>query len=213
MRYEIHQDAVLPPRALTFVGIAALHVCFIYLFMTGLAQSAFNEFTKATGVIIQEPERPIEPPPTIVPEGWDPPTAVVPFTEVPIDDPVPDTGRAITADFSNDPTPISGTAEVTPLPPEPIRLVGTNRIPNAERYYPADMRRRNIEGATVVRACVDENGRLQGDPAVQRSSGYEGFDKGAIEAARDGRYARATQGGLPIPNCYAFKISFVLSTR
>ena len=46
-----------------------------------------------------------------------------------------------------------------------------------------------------MKACVDERGRLQGDPVVQRSSGYEAFDKGAIEAARDGRYARATQGG------------------
>ena len=43
MRYDIHHDAVLPPRAVTFVGIAALHVCFIYLFMSGLAQSAFKE--------------------------------------------------------------------------------------------------------------------------------------------------------------------------
>jgi TonB family protein len=213
MRYEIHQDAVLPPRALTFVGIAALHVCFVYLFMSGLAQSAFKETFNTNFFLLDEPPRADDPKPDVVPTDWEPPRAEVPFPDVTINEPVPDAGGAITANFTADPTPSSGTAEVKPPPPEPIRLVGTNRIPNAERYYPASLKRQGVEGATVVRACVDEKGRLQADPVVQRSSGYEGFDKGAIEAARDGRYARATQGGRLIPNCYAFKITFVLTPR
>ncbi len=212
MRYEIHQDAVLPPRALTFVGIAALHVCFVYLFMSGLAQSAFKDVFNTDVFLVDEPPRAHDPKPDIAPRNWEPPPAEVPFPDVRIDVPVADAGGAITAVFTSDPTPSSGTADVKP-PPEPIHLIGTNRIPNAESYYPASLKRQGIEGATVVRACVDEKGRLRGDPVVQRSSGHEGFDKGAIEAARDGRYARATQGGRPIPNCYAFKISFVLTPR
>jgi TonB family protein len=213
MRYEIHQDAVLPPRALTFVGIAALHVCFVYLFMSGLAQSAFREAFDSDFFVVDDPPRADDRKPDVVPTDWEPPRAEVPFPDVTINDPVPDAGGAITAVFTADPTPSSGTAEVTPPPPEPIRLIGTNRVPNAERYYPAGKKRDGIEGATVVRACVDERGRLQGDPVVVRSSGYNDFDRGAIEAARDGRYARATQGGQPIPNCYAFKISFVINPR
>ena len=128
--------------------------------------------------------------------------------DFPITDPVAGFGHGAD-EFTFTPTPTSGTAEIRP-PPEPIQLIGTNRIPNAESYYPASLKRQGVEGATVVKTCVDERGRLQGDPVVQRSSGYEAFDKGAIEAARDGRYARATQGGRPVPNCYSFRINFVM---
>jgi TonB family protein len=209
MRYQIHHAAVLPPRAATFVGIAALHVFFVYLFMSGLAQSAFHQFDEPIKVIdVKEsiPQRPVPPP-------IDRPVYGVAKVDLPLpqDVPVP-ADDAITAVVVDTP-PTSGTAAVTPPPPEPIRLIGTNRIPNAERYYPPHLIRQGIEGATVVRACVDERGRLQGDPTVQRSSGYEGFDRGAIEAARDGRYARATQGGKAVPNCYDFRINFVVTPR
>jgi periplasmic protein TonB len=211
MRYEIHHDAVLPPRAVTFVGIAALHVFFVYLFMSGLAQSAFHFIDEPLEFVpLKEtkPQPPVPPPvsrPEFVIEKFDLPP--------PPDVPVPPPDATITARVVETP-PGSGTAVIAPPPPsEPIRLIGSNRIPNAEHYYPPQMIRQGIEGATVVRACVDERGRLQGDPTVQRTSGYEAFDKGAIEAARDGRYARATQGGKPVPNCYDFRITFVVTTK
>jgi TonB family protein len=213
MRYEIHHDAVLPQRAVTFLGIAALHVFFVYLFMSGLAQSAFKEILDTTAVLIDESPVADEAPPVIVREDYVPPQGELVEPDIRIDDPPQDSGTALTNVTSTPhPTPTSGTAAITP-PPEPIQLVGTNRIPNAESYYPASLKRQGVEGATVVKACVDERGRLQGEPVVQRSSGYEGFDKGAVEAARDGRYARATQGGRPVPNCYSFRISFVISAR
>ena len=77
MRYDIHHDAVLPPRAVTFVGIAALHVFFVYLFMSGLAQSAFKEIVDTTAVLIDDAPPADEVPPTIVPEDYVPPKAEV----------------------------------------------------------------------------------------------------------------------------------------
>jgi TonB family protein len=211
MRSDIHHDAVLPPRAVTFLGIAALHAFFIYLFMSGLAQSAFKEFAGTTEVFFDDTPTADEAPPPVVPEDYVPPTTEIVPPDFPFGDPTPDSGTALTI-ITPAPTPTSGTAAIDP-PPEPIQLIGTNRIPNAEVYYPASLKRQGVEGATVVKSCVDERGRLQGDPVVQRSSGYDAFDRGAIEAARDGRYARATQGGRPVPNCYSFRITFVISPR
>jgi hypothetical protein len=55
---------------------------------------------------------------------------------------------------------------------------------------------------------VDGNGRLRGDPTILRSSGNAGLDRGAVNVARNGRYARSTQGGRPVPNCHSFRIIF-----
>jgi len=215
MRNEIHHDAVLPPRAATFLAIAALHVLFAYLFISALAQSAFKEIIETTAVFVPEPAPPVEPIPTIKPD-FVPPEAFLPLPDI-VPDPVPDDGnRLVTVSFAPDTAAVADSGQVTGIPapqPEPIRQLGTNRIPNAEIYYPATLKRQGIAGATIVRACRDERGRLQGHPVVQRSSGYEGFDKGAIQAARDGRYARATQGGKPVPNCYDFRINFVMTSR
>lgn len=98
------------------------------------------------------------------------------------------------------------------VPPrsEPIVVLGRHRLPNTQDYYPPAAIRQGIEGVAGVRVCVDENGRRTGDPVIAESSGSALLDRGAIELARDGRYARSAQGGRPVPNCHQFRVRFEL---
>jgi TonB family protein len=123
--------------------------------------------------------------------------------EIVIADP-PETGGAITG---------AGPAPPPYVPPiaaqsAPIRLLGKHQLPATEEYYPSDLRRSGIEGATNIRVCVDERGIRQGEPTIEKSSGNDRLDLGALNVARRGRYARAVQGGVPVGNCYRFKIIF-----
>jgi TonB family protein len=88
--------------------------------------------------------------------------------------------------------------------------MGKHQLPDTEDYYPPDLRRQGIQGATNVRVCVDERGVRQGEPTIEKSSGNDRLDLGAVNIARHGRYARSVQGVMPVGNCYRFKIIFVI---
>jgi TonB family protein len=208
MRYEIHESAVLPPRAATFLAIAALHVAFAYLFISGLAQSAFKELIEPMKVVpVPRVLPPVEPPKQVQPPTYQNPNLYLPEPEIP-DLPVPDEpGTAPSVEFVPNPGPV-GNPPVTILPPDPIVVVGAHRLPNTADYYPPPEIRAGTEGAADVRVCVDGDGRLQGAPTIQHSSGHPGLDRAATKVARDGRYARSTQGGRPVPNCHSFRIIF-----
>ena len=87
-------------------------------------------------------------------------------------------------------------------------MIGQNSLPNTEDFYPPDLRRQGIEGAANVRVCVDTKGVRQGEPTVELSSGNPRLDEGALKIARAGKYARATQGEMPVATCYRFHIGF-----
>jgi TonB family protein len=97
-----------------------------------------------------------------------------------------------------------------PGPPPPIRLIGRNQLPNTSDFYPPALIRQGVEGAAVVRVCVDEKGSRRGEPAVEQSSGNARLDAGAIGVARAGQYARAMQGDTPVPVCHRIRIGFNL---
>jgi TonB family protein len=208
MRYEIHESAVLPPRAATFLAIAALHVAFAYLFMSGLAQSALQKFIPPPDIqLVPVPKPPPVAPPQVPPPTYQNPVVQLPPPELP-DLRVPDEPTtAPTVEFVPDPAPVRD-PPVTVVPPDPIVVMGAHRLPNTADYYPPAEIRAGIEGAADVRVCVDGNGRLQGAPTIQHSSGHSGLDRAATRVARDGRYARSTQGGRPVPNCHSFRIIF-----
>jgi TonB family protein len=207
MRYEIHESAVLPPRAATFLAIAALHVAFAYLFISGLAQSVLEELVPPPLKVVDVPEPPrVEPPKDSVEPRWDDPVVTLPVPEV-VPEAPPEAEETVAARFVPDPGPVQE-PQVTVAQPDPIVVTGAHRLPNTKDYYPPPLIREGVEGAADVRVCVDANGRVQGSPTIQRSSGHPGIDRAAAKVARDGRYARSTQGGRPVPNCHAFRIIF-----
>jgi TonB family protein len=212
MRYEIHESAVLPPRAVTFLLIAAMHAAFAYLFISGLAQSAFKMWEVPIQVVpVPKPLPPVVPPKKVPPPTWTNPNITLVPPEVP--GPPPETAENPVVETAPPPGPVSNPIGAQRIHPDPIIVTGAHRLPNTQEYYPAHLIRQGVEGTADVQVCVDANGRLRGTPSIVRSSGHAGLDRGAVNVARDGRYARSTQGGRPVPNCHSFRIIFDVNER
>ena len=64
-------------------------------------------------------------------------------------------------------------------------------------------------GGAVVRACVDETGKLIAEPILIQSSGNPGFDQAALRVAHSGAsaYRPAPGGGSAPPGCLRLTIS------
>jgi outer membrane biosynthesis protein TonB len=73
-------------------------------------------------------------------------------------------------------------------------------FPSSESFYPYSARLWAQEGATVVHYCVDANGRLSGEPTVERTSGDGDLDGAALALAKagDGHYVPAHEAGKAI---------------
>jgi TonB family protein len=118
--------------------------------------------------------------------------------------------------FPPDPAPAAVTPVVEPqlsdgrvvAAPGPVRVLGRNILPDSEDYYPAERKRLGVEGAALVRVCVDARGSRAGEPLIEESSQDVQLDAAALNVARHGRYARAQQDGVAVPNCYRFHIVF-----
>jgi TonB family protein len=210
MNPVVHTAEILPPRALLFLGIVALHAVFAWFLAKGLMVGITNYLAPVPIDASFVPER--TPPPTQIPV--EAPVLRAPSIEAPtpeepweIDVPTePDTTLIATPEL----IPSSAGSGTIAPPAEPIRLIGRNSLPNSADYYPPHLRRSLVEGSTQVRACVNEEGRLQGLPSVEQSSGTAALDNAAVRVARDGRYARSMQGEKAVPNCFRFRIVFTL---
>ncbi|HTT42706.1 MAG TPA: TonB family protein [Steroidobacteraceae bacterium] len=193
----------LPRRTLVLAAIITLHLTVAYFFATGLIQQIVPAAEPhTTGVVLIEREAPeLPPPPSPHKPVWHPQRV----TPIPTEFPGAAAGPApITAEPEAPPQP----AGAAPAPEPQIRLLGQHRLPASEDFYPPEKRREGIEGAPIVRVCVDERGMRAGEPVLESSSGDAGLDQGAVNVARHGHYARAERGGVPVANCYRFRISF-----
>jgi periplasmic protein TonB len=196
-----------PERAIAFATIAGLHALAIGLILSGLGRTAVQMvFADIQGDVFDEPKSDSPPPPP--PEAPTFENAVVdlgPLPDIDFTDVDDGAGTALTGAITETPTPAAQPAAPSPLP---IRLVGRHRLPNTEDYYPAAKIREGIEGTSVVKMCVDADGKATGEPIVLQSSGDAGLDLGAQHVVRDGRFARAIQGERYVPNCYSFRVIF-----
>ena len=207
MNYHFPQIDFLSRRALAFSGIAAFHLLIAYLLLTALVQAPPMAHEKPTigFVLPSAPPKPQETvtdfrPPDHVPipmpprEPWAPPQ-----------EPSPRAPSATTQPAA------SGAAVVGPA--VTVRVLGVNQLPNSEEFYPPDMRRQNIQGATNVRVCVDARGARVGEPAIEESSGFPPLDVGAVNVAKHGRYTKSMQGDTPVGNCFRFRITFKIPKK
>ena len=194
-----------PQRAIAFATIAGLHALVIGLILSGLGRTAVTVLMGDIQAQLIDPPKPtVDPPPPPQPTFQRVKVDVGPKPDfqVATDDPPSNT---ISGDVTEPLPPVPQVAASAPLP---IRLVGRHRLPNTEDYYPATKTREGIEGTSVVKMCVDANGKATGEPIVLQSSGDAGLDLGAQHVVRDGRFARAIQGDQYVPNCYSFRIIF-----
>jgi protein TonB len=99
---------------------------------------------------------------------------------------------------------------------EPDNLVNVRndpRHPLTQPPYPASYIRQGIEGNVDVEIYVQPNGRVA-DARVIRSSGYELFDRAAIEEARRSwRMLPALRNGQPYAQWYRLRVVFKLKNQ
>ena len=193
-----------PHRVTVLAVIIGFHVLMGVGLVTGLAQKAVELIAPPiqTDLIeeIQQEDRPPPPPP---PQMERPPVQVPP-PDVVIDIPIQQATNTI-SNVTDKPAP----RVVAPPPPKVVVSAKIRRMPSSEDYYPAASKRAEEQGAVVVRACVDERGRLIGDPTVVTSSGYSRLDAGAVRLAKAGRYQAGTSDGqAQSESCVSFRVKF-----
>lgn len=204
MAYAYAPFEVLPRRAVAAAGILALHVLVAYLLVTGLMHTILPVVEPplvGTVTIEARPQPP--PPPSLVRLELTPRSVTTP--QVP---PLPGPSPAAPQTPADTESEVRSGAQTEAVLLPPVRMLGTNQLPDAEEFYPPELRRLGVEGATYVRVCVDRAGVRQGDPRIEQSSGNARLDEGAVNVARHGRYARSVQGDASVPNCYHFRIVF-----
>jgi protein TonB len=203
MAYDYAPFEVLPRRAVAAAGILALHVLVAYLLVTGLMRTILPVVAPPLVGTVTIEDRPQATPPPLARLDFTRTTAATP--QVPALPGPPPAAAQSPADTEGE---IRSGAQTDAVPPPQVRMLGTNQLPDAEEFYPPELRRLGVEGATYVRVCVDRAGVRQGEPRIEQSSGNARLDEGAVNVARHGRYARSVQGDEPVPNCYHFRIVF-----
>ncbi len=205
MTYYSAPRSRLSPRTTVLAAIVACHVVMAYLFATGLVRTIVPAMEPAIDArLLPQPA----PPPAVLP-----PRVPLALSHVPLADPLPPPPGPADESVPQPPpeeVPREGTVGPIEDRPElpPLRMLGRNVLPDAEDYYPARQRREAVQGATLLKVCVDERGQRLGEPQLEGSSGDGGLDQAALSVARHGRYARAVRGSEPVPNCYHFRIVF-----
>jgi TonB family protein len=196
---------LLPSRTLVAGAIVALHIAAAYVLITGLIHHGVPPAEPRTQAHVMIESAPAPRDPIIKPQVLlhhprinQPPAPDPPVT--PVQATVPDPASVA------DPVLPPGVPRVAV--PADIHVLGRNQLPDTEEYYPPAKRRDGVEGVSDVRVCVDAQGLREGEPVLERSSGDADLDRGALNVARHGRYARAVRGGEPVPYCYRFRIIF-----
>jgi TonB family protein len=203
MSHSLLRAELLPSRTLVAGAIVALHIAAAYMLITGLIHQGLPPLEPHTQARVMIEITPAPPDPMVKPQ--------VVLNHPRIDQPrVPDPPPAPVQvpDAGSVAAPLSPLGAPDVAVPADIRVLGRNQLPDTEEYYPPAKRRDGVEGVSDVRVCVDGRGVRQGEPVLERSSGDADLDRGALNVARHGHYARAVQAGEPVPNCYRFRITF-----
>ncbi len=196
---------LLPSRTLVAGAIVSLHMAAAYVLITGLIHQGLPPAQPRTLAHVMIESTPARRDPIIKPQvPLHHPRIDRPLTPDPPVTPVPDA----MPDASSVAEPFWPPGLTSVAVPADTRVIGRNQLPDTEEYYPPAKRRDGVAGAADVRVCVDAQGVRQAEPVLERSSGDADLDRGALNVARHGRYARAVRSGEPVPNCYRFRITF-----
>ncbi|MEH0164779.1 energy transducer TonB [Roseateles microcysteis] len=104
-----------------------------------------------------------------------------------------------------DPPPPSSSYQPASLPPEH----GSCSARGVERYYPALLRERGVQGHVLLRVQVDEQGRAA-EVLVQGGSGWRLLDDAARQIALACPYLPARRGEQRLPAWVEYPIRFAL---
>lgn len=91
------------------------------------------------------------------------------------------------------------------IPPHPLSAASGNPKPQ----YPAEARRRNLQGQVMLRVEVAPDG-APAAVTVSTSSGHATLDEAAIKAVQRWRFNPATRAGIPVAASAYVPIQFRL---
>jgi periplasmic protein TonB len=196
-------------RALVFIISVAVQVGLFVVFATGMASRVVNLVAPPIQTdIVQEVQKRDEPPPPPPPKMERPPVEVPP-PDVAINVPVETNSTAIT---------VVKKAKPQVYAPAPVHKavvryaeIDQKGSGDPDEYYPETSRRLEETGTALVYACVAANGRIDGAPKVQRSSGSARLDQAALRYAQHARYHPATEDGKAVAGCTRFNVTFRLT--
>ena len=206
--YASQQDSTFfSRRAIVLVAIILLHVLLAYGLATGLARRAMEIIAPPIQTtIVEEVQQHDLPPPPPPPEFERPPVEVPP-PDVVINLPAEPTSTAITNTTTKH-------VEAPPPPRAPdVRTraqLDVKHSPPTDDYYPPTSRRMNETGSTTIDVCMDEGGKMTGDPKVAKSSGSSRLDEAAVRWGSHARFIQGTLNGKPVSGCTAFLVTFRL---
>lgn len=189
------------------LAAVALHFAFFQLFPR-LRAADLGADGGETTVLELPPEVAIPPPPEDVARPAEP---TVPDAEV--DD-----------DVTISPTDIDAFDRAPPPPPasvereaRDVRYIPREVDPRAtndaeirdllQRHYPRGLRDAGVEGSVTLWIFVDESGEVA-EARVHESSGYEAFDRAALEVAEEMEFEPAVNRDRPIGVWVVRRISF-----
>jgi periplasmic protein TonB len=186
--------------------VAGMHVAFVFVVGRGLVMTPEAPPPDIETVILEDPQPPADPAPSI------PDPTLEPVLYVPAEPPL------VTLDIEVPPDvgvitgpPRDEIIEQTRVaPPEIVGVRLDPRNPLTQPAYPARDIRAGNEGACHVEVYVLPNGRV-GDARIVKSTGSPTLDQSALdEAKRRWRFQPAMQAGSAVPQWYAVKIVFRL---
>jgi protein TonB len=194
--------------------VAAVHVAALYLIASslGIVPGVAVEPKRVIAEFLPDPPRAEDPPPVIRDPALTKPDVLVPFPDDPTFEADIATDSITARRAELDAIPI-GPGSATVVPDDIVGPRSDPRHPLTQPPYPASYIRQGIEGNVDVEIYVQPNGRI-GDARVVRSSGYELFDRAALdEARRSWRMLPATRNGEPFAQWYRLRVVFKLKNQ
>jgi TonB family protein len=203
--------SVFNRRQVMLLVVVGLHALVISVLMTmrfDVDRPVTPVFKPVTEITLIERPPPVKPELTVETSAprWNIPTVPRPDIRPPVE-------TAIVVDVRPQPPVIAGADDASPgdtftIAPTELTWRATR---SPDDYYPSASIAMQEEGASVVRVCVGPTGRIEGKPAIQRSSRSPRLDDAAIRwAAGALEFTPATRNGAAVPACKDFRVVFNL---
>ena len=90
---------------------------------------------------------------------------------------------------------------------EPVVETAPRQLVPPPFQYPEELWDAGVEGKTVLRIRVNEQGRVD-SVKVDTTSGHKGFDSAAVAGTSELRFAPATRGATPVAQWVVLPVEF-----
>jgi TonB family protein len=101
---------------------------------------------------------------------------------------------------------------IAPPPPRVFTQLDYRAVKSPDEFYPPTSVSLQEQGVAIVQVCVGTNGKIDGQPTIQTSSGYKRLDQAAMRWTREAlRFTPATENGVGIRACKGFRVVFDLN--